>query len=76
MDRMDSGGDAAGGPGGGFRGGPFPGGFGFSTESIFEQIFNQDPNFGGLGGMFGRLAIQPIRISFMEAIKGTKRRIR
>lgn len=25
--------------------------------------------------MFGRLAVQPIRISFMEAIKGTKRRV-
>ncbi len=25
--------------------------------------------------MFGRVAMQPIRISFMEAVKGTKRRI-
>jgi DnaJ-class molecular chaperone len=76
MERMESGG-AAGGPGGfGGGAGPFPGGGfpfgGFSTESIFEQIFNQDPMFSQ---MFGRVAVQPIRISFMEAVKGTKRRI-
>ncbi|GAX73970.1 hypothetical protein CEUSTIGMA_g1420.t1 [Chlamydomonas eustigma] len=76
MERMESGG-AAGGPGGfGGGAGPFPGGgfpfSGFSTESIFEQIFNQDPMFSQ---MFGRVAVQPIRISFMEAVKGTKRRI-
>ncbi|KAG1666543.1 hypothetical protein FOA52_014440 [Chlamydomonas sp. UWO 241] len=74
MERMESG-QSAGGPGfpGGFPGGfPFGGGGGGNAQSIFEQIFNQDPMFSQ---MFGQMSMQPIRISFMEAAKGTKRQI-
>jgi len=76
MERMESGGAAEGpgGMGGGFEG--FPGGFqgfGFgNAQDIFEQLFNRDPVFGQF---FGRLALQPIRISFMEAVRGTSRRV-
>ena len=50
--------------------GGFPfGGFG-GAESIFEQIFNQDPLYSQ---MFGRVAVQPIRISFMVRILETEK---
>jgi len=75
MDRMESGG-ASEGPGAGFGGGagPFPGGFPFGGfgPDMFEQFFDRDPL---LSQLFGRIALSPLRISFMEAVQGTKKRI-
>ncbi|KAJ9505649.1 hypothetical protein QJQ45_008447 [Haematococcus lacustris] len=52
------------------RWGGFP--FGGLGADIFQQIFEQDPM---LSQMFGRVALQPIRVTFMEAVKGTSRRV-
>ncbi|KAF5836754.1 molecular chaperone [Dunaliella salina] len=70
MERMEQGGagfEEAGGFGGmggmgGFSGG-FP--FGAAGPDIFERIFASDPMFSQF---FGRVSIQPIRISFLVGI--------
>ncbi|KAG2430612.1 hypothetical protein HXX76_010130 [Chlamydomonas incerta] len=86
MDRMDSGG-GAGGPGGGPEG--FEGfqgfGFGFgggggggggfpfgNAADIFENLFKADPR---LQAMLNRVQMQPLRISFMEAVNGTRKSV-
>ncbi|KAL6764863.1 molecular chaperone [Haematococcus lacustris] len=74
MERMEQGGGGPEAGPSGFRGGGFPGGFPFGGlgADIFQQIFEQDPM---LSQMFGRVALQPIRVTFMEAVKGTSRRV-
>ncbi|GLI61450.1 hypothetical protein VaNZ11_003841 [Volvox africanus] len=72
MDRMESGGQS-GGPEPGFEQG-FQGGFQFGgmpfMNEIFEQFFRADPR---LHAMLNRVQMPPIRISFMEAVKGTRK---
>jgi len=77
MERMEQGGgfEEAGGFGGmGGMGGGFSGGFPFggAGPDIFERIFASDPMFSQF---FGRVSVQPIRISFLESVKGTSRRM-
>ncbi|KAG2446558.1 hypothetical protein HYH02_008545 [Chlamydomonas schloesseri] len=85
MDRMDSAG-GAGGPGGGpdgfegfqgfgfgFGGGGGGGGFPFGNAAdIFENLFRADPR---LQAMLNRVQMQPLRISFMEAVNGTRKSV-
>ncbi|GLC34937.1 hypothetical protein PLESTB_001180300 [Pleodorina starrii] len=74
MDRMESGGQS-GGPEPGFEQG-FPGGFNFGgvpfMNEIFEQFLRADPR---LHAMLNRVQLPPIRISFMEAVKGTRKSV-
>eukprot|EP00798_Chlamydomonas_sp_ICE-L_P019953 gene19953-26661_t len=80
MDRMESGGFSEAGPGagfggfqgfGGFAGGGGGGAAGFGPD-IFERMMNENPMFAQ---MFGGMSMQPLRITFMEAIKGTRKRV-
>ncbi|KAF8060045.1 DnAJ-like protein [Scenedesmus sp. PABB004] len=68
-------GGGAGGFGGGFGAGP--GGAGpFSAQDIFESFFRADP--GGFSQFFGggmMVVESSMRLSFMEAAKGTKKRV-
>uniref|UniRef100_A0A7S0YD63 J domain-containing protein n=1 Tax=Polytomella parva TaxID=51329 RepID=A0A7S0YD63_9CHLO len=80
MENMEGRGFPGGGfPGGGFPGGGFPGagggfpnaGFGFGPE-FFEQFFRADPNFSRI---FNRVSLSPIKITFMDAVRGTRKRV-
>ncbi|GFR48016.1 hypothetical protein Agub_g9846 [Astrephomene gubernaculifera] len=77
MDRMESGGQS-GGPGagfeegfGGFQGFQGFGGFPFGAD-IFEQFFRADPR---LQAMLNRVQMPPLRITFMEAVQGTRKSV-
>ncbi|GBF98383.1 molecular chaperone [Raphidocelis subcapitata] len=78
MERMETEGGAPGGGGpGGFPGG-FPGGggggFPFNMQSIFEQLFRDDPQYGAF--FRGEAIVETtITLSFMEAAKGATKRI-
>ncbi|KAI8464038.1 MAG: HSP40/DnaJ peptide-binding protein [Monoraphidium minutum] len=77
MERMEAEGGAPGGGAGGFGGG-FPGGggggFPFNMQSIFEQIFRDDPQYGAF--FRGEAIVETeITLSFMEAAKGTTKRV-
>ncbi|WIA33737.1 hypothetical protein OEZ86_006853 [Tetradesmus obliquus] len=72
MDRMEQ---EGGGPGGASGFGGFAGyGGPFSPQDIFEQFFRNDPGFGSFfsGNMFVESSM---RLSFMEAAKGTRKRV-
>ncbi len=72
----NEGGAPGGGAGGGFGGfqGQGGGGFPFNMQSIFEQIFRDDPQYGAF--FRGEAIVETvIQLSFMEAAKGTTKRI-